>query len=72
MAAQESQHRRIEAGPIAKFQRETSRTIMACVSEEFVDALEIRFGRSKVCGKLQQDRSQFLFQNVDALEEAVP
>src|ERR1700722_3850715 len=56
MAAQESQHLRIEAGPIAKFESKTSRAVVACVSEEFVDAFEIRFGRAKVSGKLQQDR----------------
>src|SRR5271155_4684278 len=72
MAAQELQHLRLKARSIAKFQRKTSRSVAAGIAEEFVDALEIRVRRAKVRGKLEQDRSQFLLQSVDAFQETVP
>src|SRR5579862_810466 len=66
MPPKELQHLRIEAGAIAKFHRDASRTIATCVPEECVDALEICLGRAEVCGKLQQDRSELLFKFTDA------
>src|SRR5260370_11302370 len=72
MSVQDADHLRIEAGSIAKFQRETPRVVATCVFEKFVDAFEIGFRCAKIRGELEQDRSQFMFQGIDTFQKIVP
>lgn len=66
MLAQHRSHRLIEAGPIPKFQRETSSARARRVPQEFIDCFKIFFGGAKVRRKLQEDGSEFLLQNKHA------